>query len=227
MTITTNGSQPSGEAKKEPKRLNKDFGVYLILKSRFEEPAKLDKKVLFKRKDDFIKDLNLNLLTGKITKSTYYFDEESRQTQIELIRALEAEPGSRDPDQCNAIEPFLKSMKFFKQYSEFKKDDFASILQDIKLHKVRRGTKICNFGDNADTIYCVVTGRVAITHPKERLVNLKYGDPKIYKHTVEVMNERETQKKLKLKTFITSQGSKVAMGLDPAHDREVNKNQRI
>ena len=100
-------------------------------------------------------------------------------------------------------------MKVFKQYSEFEYGDFESILQEVKLNKIHRGERIVNFGDNADTIYCILAGRVAITHPKEKLTRLKAAnDPKLYKQTVEHLTQKETDKKLKMmKTFITSKGT--------------------
>ena len=57
--------------------------MYLILKSRFEDTK--DKRTLFKRKDDFLKDINLNLMNGKILKSTNYFDEQNRESQSKLV----------------------------------------------------------------------------------------------------------------------------------------------
>ena len=59
----------------QPIELN-NFGQYLILRSRFAND-KADKKTLFKRKDDFLKDMNFDLLNGKITKGTYYFDDDA------------------------------------------------------------------------------------------------------------------------------------------------------
>ena len=75
-TITSGGSGKPGEKPAEKKPLlGKDWATYMLIKSRFEDPSKnLDKKTIWKRKEDFGKDLNLNLLTGKIAKATYYFD---------------------------------------------------------------------------------------------------------------------------------------------------------
>ena len=62
--------------------------------------------------------------------------------------------------------PYVRSMSVFKPYVEFENNDFASIVQDMKLHKVRRGTRITNYGDYADTVYLIVGGRIAITYPR-------------------------------------------------------------
>ena len=57
----------------EFKKHSKEAVDYLILKTRF--PAdQADRKTLFKRRDDWIKDLNMNLVKGKVVKSTHYFD---------------------------------------------------------------------------------------------------------------------------------------------------------
>ena len=186
------------------KSLNADFGLYLILKSRFEDTK--DKRVLFKRKEDFLKDLNLNLFTGKITKSTNYIDENGRETLGRLVSALEKESGEREPELCNLIEPFVRSISIFKPYREFESSDFQSVLQEMKLHKVRKGTRICNFGDNADTVYLILAGRVAITHPKAALMKLKEGSPKELRERTEILTQRQTVKRNRLKTFITAQG---------------------
>ena len=148
----------------EPVKLNKDFANYLVLKSRFGTGEQIDKKTIFKRKEDLLRDLNLDLLDGKITKGTYFFDDEKlkvsedgvlenidkheerrhkrREAQIEIIKALECEPNSRDIEQCKAIEPLVRDMKLFRPYSEFKFEDLQSIFQEMKLHKVRKGTRL-------------------------------------------------------------------------------------
>ena len=56
----------------EFKKQSKEAVDFLILKTRFSEQT--DRKTLFKRRDDWIKDLNMNLVKGKVVKSTHYFD---------------------------------------------------------------------------------------------------------------------------------------------------------
>ena len=59
----------------EFKKHRRDAVDFLILKTRFQEfHEKVDRRVLFKRRDDWIKDLNMNLVRGKVVKSTHYFD---------------------------------------------------------------------------------------------------------------------------------------------------------
>ena len=57
----------------EFKKRGKEAFEGLILKTRFNDTQ--DRKVLFKRRDDWIKDLNMNLVKGKVIRSTHYFDE--------------------------------------------------------------------------------------------------------------------------------------------------------
>jgi len=45
----------------------------LVMKTRFKDTE--DNTTLLKRRDDWIKDLNLNLIRGKVVRSTVYFDE--------------------------------------------------------------------------------------------------------------------------------------------------------
>ena len=84
------------------------------------------------------------MVTGKITRETYWQEDVPKQTQINLVNALEVEPGQREVEQYKAIEPFVRSLKMFKPYAEFESADFYSILQEMKLHKVRKGTRIFN-----------------------------------------------------------------------------------
>ena len=67
----------------------------LILKQRFADGA--THQVLMKRRDDWIKDMNLNLVKGKVVKATHYFDDElSNIEKIKLVKALHSEQGKRD-----------------------------------------------------------------------------------------------------------------------------------
>ena len=158
----------------EFKRRGKEAFEGLILRQRFEDTQ--DRKILFKRRDDWIKDLNLNLVKGKVIKSTHYFDEIENLDKIKLLRALDTEAGpERD---TTLIEPLVRSMSVFKPYAEFSSSDFAPILQEMKLLKFRRGKRVCNFGKNADHMYFILGGRIAITHPNKKLMNLFKDGPK-------------------------------------------------
>ena len=78
-------------------------------------------KTLVKRNLDFIKDINFDLVRGKMIKSTHYFDDmKDRDTKLALLRALSSEPGNREDYELRAIEPFVRSMSIFKSYSDFK-----------------------------------------------------------------------------------------------------------
>ena len=44
-----------------------------ILRTRFKDTR--DHKVLQKRKDEWVKDLNMNLVKAKVIRSTVYFNE--------------------------------------------------------------------------------------------------------------------------------------------------------
>jgi len=161
----------------EFKKRGKEAIELLILRTRFQDKA--DRKVLIKRRDDWIKDLNMNLIKGKVVKSTHYFDDLCKLDKIKMVRALEVDHESRDLKEFDLIAPFVRSMSIFKPYAEFETRDFEQIFRDIKLHKVRKGTRIANFGDNADTVYLILHGRVAITFPNFELMNiLKEGGPK-------------------------------------------------
>ena len=71
-----------------PMDLNK-VGMFLILRARFPG-EKIDKKTLFKRKDDFVKDMNFDLLNGKITKGTYYFDDDAPTANLVASQGSES-----------------------------------------------------------------------------------------------------------------------------------------
>ena len=36
----------------------------------------------------------------------------------------------------------------------------------MKLHKGRKGQRVTNYGDRADTIYVIISGRIAVTAPR-------------------------------------------------------------
>lgn len=127
--LQNTSSQTALKKKEEPQpqRLNKDFGVFLILKSRFGNETH-DKKFFMKRKDELIKDLSLNMLTGKITRETYFHEDIPRVNQLSLIKALQVEPGTREVDQYKVVEPYLRSLKMFKPYADFESADFYSLI---------------------------------------------------------------------------------------------------
>ena len=154
----------------EFKSRRKEFADLLILKTRFKDTT--DRKVLLKRRDDWIKDLNMNLIRGKVVRSTLYFEELKDHDKIALLKALESEPGQREVDDCKLIEPFIRSMSFFKPYAEFESSDFAHVVQEINLHKVRAGSRVASFGETADSVYVVVAGRIAITHPNQLFLSI-------------------------------------------------------
>ena len=122
----------------------------------------------------------MNLCRGKVVKSTNYFDQLSKVDQIKLVKALEVDHESRDVKEFDLIAPYVRSMSIFKPYVEFDNKDFEQIFRDIKLHKVKKFKRITNFGENADTVYLILTGRVAITYPNTQLAKIiKEGGAKL------------------------------------------------
>ena len=96
------------------------------------------------------------------------------------MKALEVDHESRDQKEFDVIAPFVRSMSVFKPYAEFDNRDFEHIFRDIKLHKIKKNKRITNFGDNADSVYLILSGRVAITYPNQQLVKMmKDGGPKL------------------------------------------------
>ena len=155
----------------EFKKRGKEAIEGLILRQRFFDTK--DRKILMKRRDDWIKDLNLNLIRGKVVKSTHYFEDCTHGEQVELVKALDVEPGNRENKHCETILKYIRSMTVFKQYEEFEDSDFEQIVKSVKLHKIRKNQRICNFGEFADCTYWIISGRVAITHPNEHYVKVK------------------------------------------------------
>ena len=46
------------------------------------------------------------------------------------------------------------------------------MVQEIKLEKLRAGTRLTSFGESADSIYVILDGRVAVNHPNEQYMLL-------------------------------------------------------
>ena len=134
-----------------------------IMRTRFKDTTNC--KVLEKRRSDWLADLNMNLITGKVIRSTHYFNTLEDDEKLSVLRVLDSEPGNREDGECRIIEPFVRSMSLFKPYSDFEFSDFLSVLQEIKLLKVRAGTRITNYGEASDSIFFIINGRVALTHP--------------------------------------------------------------
>ena len=76
----------------EFKKKSKDALEVLILRTRFSDHVSKFKEMI-RRKEEWIKDLNLNLVKGKVIKSTHYFDELSLERKRILIEALNTDPG--------------------------------------------------------------------------------------------------------------------------------------
>ena len=121
----------------EFKRRGKEAIENMILRQRFQDTR--DGIVLQHRKADWIKDLNMNLITGKVVRSTHYFDSLDHHKKVLLVKALAHEPGNREHKDCELIEPYVRSMTVFKPYKNFESSDFMPILQELKLHKFSRG----------------------------------------------------------------------------------------
>jgi len=76
----------------EFKKIGRSAFELLILRTRFcvskpkdKEETKACVKEMTKRKEDWIKDLNLNLVKGKVIKSTHYFDDQNDENKLKLL----------------------------------------------------------------------------------------------------------------------------------------------
>ena len=60
----------------EFRKRSKELIENMILRHRFFDTK--DRYALQHRKADWVRDLNLNLITNKVIKSTHYFDEQQK-----------------------------------------------------------------------------------------------------------------------------------------------------
>ena len=60
-----------------------------ILRTRFKDTR--DFKTLLRRKDDWIKDLNMNLVKAKVIRSTLYLHDLLDAQKLALLKSLETE----------------------------------------------------------------------------------------------------------------------------------------
>lgn len=99
-------------------------------------------------------------------------------------------------------------MTFLKPYAEFTKEDFSPIVQEIKLHKIKKGSRITNYGELADSINVIVSGRVAITHPNALYMEIYEAEgPKGLRERAQIMTDKQVKKELEKRTFITATGA--------------------
>ena len=93
------------------------------------------------------------------------------------------------------LEPYVRSMSFFKPYAEFKSDDFYPVTSEMKLVKVRAGQRITSYGDPADHIYVIISGRIAVCHPNAHYMKLLNDiDPKAFKERTQMMSQKDVEK---------------------------------
>ena len=67
-------------------------------------------------------------------------------------------------------------------------------------------------------------GRVAITYPTPKLIELKKEDQKKLRETVEMMTQKQVNAILRRQTFITAEGTKGSNGEDKDLNKERLKN---
>ena len=146
----------------------------------------------------------MNLVTGKVIKGTHFFDEQSKPNQVKLVKALATEPAERELKDNQLIENYVRSISVFKPYKSFLSSDFAPIVQEMKLHKFQRGTRVCEFGKNSDNIYVILQGRLCITHPNQLLKSLiESRDEEYIKDRIEIMTERMIRATKRMETYKT------------------------
>ena len=134
--------------------------------------------------------------------------------------ALNKESEFRDDADCRVIAPYVRSLSFLKAYSGYEYSDFISLMKDIKLHKKKRGSRICNYGEMADSIYVIVSGRIAITHPDKVLMGLHGTSmPHMVKERTEIMTEKQLGKEKKRMNTVTAKGAGMGV-MDTELDKE-------
>ena len=81
-------------------------------------------------------------------------------------------------------------MSIFRPYSDFKYQDFQSVLQELRLEPFKRGKRLTRYGDMQDTVYVVLAGRIVLAHPNEVLMQILADGPTEYKERVEILSEK-------------------------------------
>ena len=114
-----------------------------------------------------MQDLNFNLCTGKVVRTTHYFEELEFEAKKKLLKALDTDKESRTERDIEQIEPYVRSFNFLKRYTDFTSDDFHPITKELKLVKIKRGERLTDFGTDCNEVFIIVSGRIVITHPND------------------------------------------------------------
>ena len=102
--------------KRPPRMISDRIAEWWVLKVYFDTR---DKKRLGRLRDEFIKDMQINFVSGKVTKATNLFDpfknndrafNEFKQTNMML--ELQKEAFSREEKNMSEIFKLLKSLRF-------------------------------------------------------------------------------------------------------------------
>ena len=104
---------------KRPPLLDMDkVAEWWVLKIYFETK---DRKRLTRLRDEFTRDMQINFITGKVTKATSAFDEFAhcdehfkQFKESDMMKELAKEPQSRDETKMDEILPLFKHLRFCK-----------------------------------------------------------------------------------------------------------------
>lgn len=102
------------------------------------------------------------------------------------------------------IEPLLRSLTVFSCFTDYKSEDFKALANCVKVVKVKKNTRIFNYGETSDELYVVLRGQIGIIYPdgilKERIDNGQLNKD----NTIELLTNEQRERRMKKETFITA-----------------------
>ena len=112
-----------------------------MLKAYFDSS---DHKFLYKIRDQFEQDMQLNFMSGTVTRATEIFANAYKSDydmkifkQTDLMKELVKEPQSRDSDKLDDIVKLFQNLRFMGQFGMLEQSDMREFAQSIKLHKFK------------------------------------------------------------------------------------------
>ena len=112
-----------------------------MLKAYFDSD---DHKFLFKMRDEFTQDMQINFVSGIVTRTTDKFMNvyqndynHKRFKQTDFMKELAKDPQSRDSDKLGEIVDLFKNLRFLNQFDMLKQSDLKEFAQTVKLIKFK------------------------------------------------------------------------------------------
>ena len=175
MTSDSEEDDKKHKFSEKGKRMAAVIAEYIMMRYFFPEIR--DRRILTKKKQMYVADMQFSMQTGQVEKATKKFKNRHNVDDVYRLFSSGQEQPIQTQEQAKQMLKLLGDMKFIRSLSDFSEADKVGLLNCFELYTFQPGQRIFGKGFNLDSFNLILKGKVGILGPDTETIKQAKKEP--------------------------------------------------